>query len=96
MSAYFVAQIDIHDPKEYEVYEEGFDQVFSNYDGQVVCVDDQPSVLEGAWSRTRIVIIRFRDEDEARRGYGSDEYTKLVHHHHRALKADIILTKGRD
>jgi uncharacterized protein (DUF1330 family) len=96
MSCYFVAQIDIHDPQEYKLYEDGFDQIFSNYDGQVVVVDDQPSVLEGSWSRTRIVIIRFRTEDEARRWYGSDEYRKLIHYRYRASKADIILAKGRD
>lgn len=96
MSCYFIAQIDIHDPEEYALYEEGFDDIFSHYDGEVVVVDDQPSVLEGDWLRSRIVIIRFRDEEEAKRWYGSDEYRKLVRHRHRSSKADIILAKGRN
>ena len=95
MSCYFVAQISIHDPGEYERYLEGFDEVFEKYDGEVVAVDDHPSVLEGHWDRTRIVLIRFPSEEEARRWYDSPEYQEIVQHRWRASKADVILVTGR-
>ncbi len=47
MSTYFIAQIKIHDPDEYEKYLDGFDEVFSKYDAEVVLVDDNPELLEG-------------------------------------------------
>jgi uncharacterized protein (DUF1330 family) len=96
MSCYFAAQIKIHDPQEYRRYLDGFDQVFVNYDGQVVAVDDGPVILEGEWPYTRAVVIRFPDEDEARRWYESPEYQRLAVHRVNASDADVILVHGRD
>ena len=96
MSSYFVAHIIIHDPERYESYLQGFDEVFSSYDGEVICVDDNPEVLEGECAYTRIVMIRFRNRDEARRWYESPEYQRLAEHRHAASSANIVLAKGRD
>jgi uncharacterized protein (DUF1330 family) len=96
MSSYFIAQIKIHDWEEYEKYLEGYDEVFSKYKGQVLVVDDSPTVLEGKWSYTRTVVIRFPDETEFRRWYESPEYQELVQHRWQASQADIILVKGRN
>jgi uncharacterized protein (DUF1330 family) len=95
MSCYFIAHISINDPETYQKYLDGFDEVFKNYQGQVIMVDDEPSVLEGEWNHTRIVMIRFPDETEARRWYESPEYQELVQYRWQAADADIILTKGR-
>lgn len=96
MSCYFIAQIDIHDQAEYEKYLEGFDEVFGQFQGKVVTVDDDPVVLEGAWPYTRTVLIRFPDETEARRWYDSPGYRELVKRRHRAAKANIVLVEGDD
>jgi uncharacterized protein (DUF1330 family) len=71
MSSYFVALIDIHDTAGYERYLAGFDAVFANFGGKVVCVEDQPRVLEGEWPAARTVIIRFPGDAELRRWYES-------------------------
>ncbi len=96
MSCYFIAQISIHDERQYRQYEDGFDDIFAKYDGKVLLVDDSPTVLEGTWPHSRVVLIRFPDEREARRWYDSDEYQMLAMHRRRASQADIILAKGRD
>ena len=96
MSCYFIAQIRIHDPQEYQRYLDGFDEVFSQYRGQVVAVDDGPAVLEGHWPYTRAVVIRFPSEEEARRWYESPEYQRLASHRVNASDAHIILVHGRD
>lgn len=96
MSCYFVAQIRIHDPQEYQRYLDGFDQIFADYRGKVVAVDDSPTVLEGNWPYTRAVVIRFPNEDEAKRWYESPKYQSLAEHRISASDADIILVHGRD
>jgi uncharacterized protein (DUF1330 family) len=96
VSCYFIAQIRIHDREEYRLYEEGFDEIFAKYNGEVIAVDDHPPVLEGAWPYTRAVMIRFPNESEARRWYDSTEYQTLAQHRLQASNADIILVKGRD
>ena len=96
VSSYFIARIKIHDPKEYEKYLKGFDGVFSDYDGEMLVVDDNPELLEGEWAHSRIVVIRFPTKEEAKRWYESAEYQELAQHRFTASKADTVLAKGRD
>jgi uncharacterized protein (DUF1330 family) len=93
MSCYFVAQIKINDREEYKKYEDGFDEIFAGYKGMVVLVDEDPVVLEGSWPYTRTVLIRFPDEEEARRWYESSEYRKLAQHRLKAAECNIVLVK---
>jgi uncharacterized protein (DUF1330 family) len=52
-------------------------------------------VLEGEWPYTRTVVLRFADENEAKRWYESDEYQALAQYRFRASRATLILAKGR-
>lgn len=96
MSCYLIAQININDPAEYQKYIDGYDEIFSKYKGIVVAVDEEPRVLEGEWPYTRTVLIRFPNQEEAERWYGSAEYQELVQHRHRSSDANIVLvTRGK-
>ena len=59
MACYFIAQINIHDQVEYQKYLDGFDEVLDGYEGSVVAVDDDVTVLEGKWPFRRTVVIQF-------------------------------------
>ena len=96
MSCYFVARIAIHDRAGYGIYEDGFDDVFAPYHGEVLAVDDAPELLEGEWNATRMVLIRFPSRQECRRWYDSPEYQKLARHRWNSSHADILLVHGRD
>ncbi len=96
MSTYFIAQIKIHDHEKYQRYLDGADAVLARHSGDVVVVDDSPTILEGKWPYTRTVVIRFRNEDDAKRWYESGEYQDLVRYRHQASEANIILVQGRD
>lgn len=96
MSCYFLAQINIHDAREYQKYLDGYDSVFENFNGDVVAVDESPNILEGEWPYERTVLIRFPDEGEARRWYDSPEYRELVEYRHRGSSANVVLVEGRD
>jgi hypothetical protein len=47
MTAYVMAQINIHDRSRYAEYEAGFMAVFAQYEGTMLSVDEAPEVLEG-------------------------------------------------
>ena len=96
MCSFFIAQIKIHDWDEYEKYLEGYDRIFRKYNGEVLAVEDSPTVLEGTWPYTRTVVIRFPSQAETMRWYESAEYQQLAKHRHKASKADVILVKGRN
>lgn len=94
MSIYLIAQIEIHDRDEYNQYEAGFLEIFSKYKGELLVVEESPTVLEGEWPYTRTVLIRFPDEKEAMRWYKSDEYQMLAQHRFKSSRANLILAKG--
>ena len=95
MSTYFIARITIHDPATYQRYLDGFDAAFEGHGGEVVAVDDEPAVLEGTWSCTRTVLIRFPEVDAARAWYDSPAYQELARIRQAAASADIVLVEGR-
>ena len=57
MSVYIIARFKIHDRSEYDTYSAGFSEVFQKFDGKMLSIDEDPTVLAGAWNDTRSVII---------------------------------------
>jgi uncharacterized protein (DUF1330 family) len=94
ISCYFVAQIQIHDENEYKKYLDKVDEVFKNFKGKYLVVDENPTVLEGEWLYGRMIIIQFPDENEFRRWYESPEYKAILKHRLKAAKCDTLLVKG--
>lgn len=94
MSIYVVAQIRIHDRAEYAKYEGGFMEIFSQHGGEMLAVDESPTVLEGQWSHTRTVIIKFDDKSAVDAWYHSESYQRLAEHRWAASVADIALIQG--
>ena len=47
MPVYLIAQITIHDRSSYDKYDDGFFEVWEKYDGEVLSVDEAPTILDG-------------------------------------------------
>ena len=94
MSVYLIAQINIHNRDRCGQYEAGFMEIFSQYGGEMLAVDETPTVLEGQWSHTRTVLIRFVDTVSADAWYKSDAYQELARHRWEASVADVALLQG--
>lgn len=91
MPVYIVASIAVSDWSEYEKYQAGFMDVFSRYKGEVLAVSDAPVVVEGEWPYTRAVVLRFPDQEEARRWYESPEYVAISKHRHAGSSASSVI-----
>ena len=94
MSTFIVAQITIRDREEYSKYESGFLEIFSNYSGRILSVDEDPEILEGGWPHTRTVLIEFPSNNDAKAWYESDEYQALAEHRFASSEANIVLIRG--
>jgi|TARA_B100000524_G_C23472017_1_gene306494 uncharacterized protein (DUF1330 family) len=94
MSVYLIAQINIHDRDRYGQYEAGFMEIFAQYGGEMLAVEESPTVLEGQWPYTRTVLIRFADKAEADAWYKSDAYQELACHRWEASVADVAVLQG--
>jgi uncharacterized protein (DUF1330 family) len=91
MSVYFIAELRVHDQAAYQRYLDDFDDAFEGTGGEVVLVDESPTVLEGSWPYTRVVLIRFPDEASLRSWYNSDAYRRLRAIRQRAADGRIII-----
>lgn len=94
MSFYLIGQIDIIDRAGYQNYEAGFGEIFSQYGGSVLAVDEQPKLLEGSWPYTRTVLIEFPSEADAMAWYQSDAYQTLAKHRFASSSANIVGLTG--
>jgi len=94
MPVYVVAELTITDRAEYARYEAGFMPIWQQYRGELLAVDEQPTVLEGEWRHTRTVLLRFPDAAEAERWYRSPEYQALAQHRWQASHANVALLSG--
>lgn len=94
MTHYFVAQIRINDPVEYEKYLEKFDEIFSRYHGEYLAIDESPVVLEGNWNYTKSVLVKFKNKPDFDDWYFCDDYQRILKHRLNSSKCDTILVKG--
>ena len=95
MSAYMVAQIDIHDPDGYQAYLAGFMPIFERYGGELLATSKgETEVIEGAWAHPRTVIMKFPSLDHARRWHADPDYQALAEHRHRSARANLVLVEG--
>ena len=51
---YIIALINIEDRETYARYEAGFGDIFAQYSGRMLAVDETAEVIEGEWPYTRI------------------------------------------
>ena len=96
MSVYLIVQITIADREEYALYEAGFMEVFMKHGGTMLSVDESPTVIEGDWTASRSVLIRFPSDDAAMNWYNSPEYQNLAKHRFKASTGNCILVQGFD
>jgi uncharacterized protein (DUF1330 family) len=96
MKHYFVAQIKINDPEEYEKYLEHFDEIFSRYNGEYLAIDEAPALLEGKWNYTKSVLIRFNSSKDFEEWYYSEDYQKILKYRLSSSDCDTILLEGLD
>jgi uncharacterized protein (DUF1330 family) len=94
MTHFFVAQIKINDPVEYDKYLERFDEIFSRYKGEYLAIDESPTLLEGNWNYTKSVLIKFNSKKDFEDWYYSKEYQTILKHRLNAAKCDTILLEG--
>jgi uncharacterized protein (DUF1330 family) len=97
MSAYMIAQIDVHDMQEYQKYLAGFMDIFERHGGELIVVSSNDTeVIEGEWAYPRTVLMKFPSLDAAHAWHDDPDYQALVLHRHKAAKTNLVLVEGLD
>ena len=95
MSVYLVAQLNIHDRATYAKYGSAFMDIFTQYEGKLLSVEETPKVLEGEWGYVRTVLLEFPSEERAHAWYESKEYQAIAEYRRVASTANLVLIRGR-
>ena len=94
MSVYFIANIRIKDEAAYAKYVANSDRVFAQYKGKYLTVDNNPTVLEGNWPYTRLVLIEFPDKRALMAWYQSDAYQEILKYRLEGADCDTIVVES--
>jgi uncharacterized protein (DUF1330 family) len=75
---YFLAEVDVASPSEYEAYRTRVLPIVEKYGGRFLVRGGSPTVIEGDRFEARVIIIEFESTDQAMTWYNSPEYQAIV------------------
>ncbi len=96
MTAYVIAQLDVHDPEEFGKYLAGFGPIFKRHGGEVIGRSPEAEIVEGEWALPRTIIMRFPTTDDARRWIADPEYKVICEHRYRSARTNLVIVEGVD
>lgn len=96
MTVYILSRLTIHDRTEYQKYEDQFDQIFDNFEGRLLSVDEEPLVLAGEWEATRSVLIEFPTQKAAFEWMTSEAYQAISKYRDAASSISSIMVRSSD
>ena len=96
MSAYLIANVDVHDPDAYQAYRSRTGAIVERHGGRFIVRGGKIHHLEGQdWAR-RLVIIKFPDLDAAKGFYDSPEYQEVIPLRTNVSDGALLIVEGSD
>jgi uncharacterized protein (DUF1330 family) len=93
--AYWVARVDVHDPEAYKGYVAANAAAFAKFGARFLVRGGRFEVVEGT-SRSRNVVLEFKDYDTAVACYHSPEYAAAKALREPVSVADLLIIEGYD
>jgi uncharacterized protein (DUF1330 family) len=94
MAAYVLVDIDVHDGATYEEYKKAGAPTIIAYGGKPLARGGKSEVMEGTWKPKRLVLLEFKDMQEAKRWWDSPEYTEAKKLRHKSARANVVFFEG--
>lgn len=77
-AAYFIIEVDIHDPEGIKPYQQQVEQTFLPFGGKRLVLGGAVDPLEGEAPRGRIVIVQFPSMQRAQAWHESPAYQAII------------------
>ncbi len=94
MSAYVIANVDIHDPERYAEYVKLTPATIAPFGGRFIVRGGKAERLEGDAAVNRVVVLEFDTWDQAKAWYDSENYRAARAVRQSASVASLILVQG--
>jgi uncharacterized protein (DUF1330 family) len=94
MAAYVIADVQVHDPTEYQKYSAGIPALIEKHGGEILVRGGACVALEGEWHPSRLVIFRFPNMEAVRAFYDDPAYQPLIKQRQRSADANLLAIEG--
>jgi uncharacterized protein (DUF1330 family) len=96
MTAYVIAQIDLHDEETYAKYTAQTPGTVADHGGRFIVRGGRWESLEGSESGPRVVVIEFPSFEVAQGWYNSEAYQAILPLRQAASTGSVFLVDGGD
>ena len=93
--AYWIARVDVYDAEAYKAYVAANAEPFAKYGARFLVRGGASERMEGG-SRSRNVVIEFKDMETALACYRSPEYQRALALRLPVSRADLVIVEGYD
>jgi len=94
MTVYAIAQISITDRDSYNSYQARFMEIFGRFKGTLLAADADPEVIEGDWTREKVILMSFPDTQSFRQWAQSPEYQNISIDRKAGSEGIVLLVQG--
>jgi uncharacterized protein (DUF1330 family) len=94
MTVYVIVQLKMINRAAYDRYQARFFDVFKKFNGRLLSADENPTILEGAWDRDKLVLMSFPDEAAFQAWANSPEYLEISKDRKAGAEGVVLLAKG--
>lgn len=94
MSAYFIVDIEVLEPADYEVYRDKVPPTIAAYGGKYLTRGGRVVPIEGDWMPKRFVILEFPSVAQFKNWYDSPEYQAVLPIRLRTTKSRAFVIEG--
>lgn len=91
MPSFFLAEIEVLDPKKYQEYVDRASEIVQNYGGVYVIRSGSITPVSGDWAPRRLVLIRFNSKTDMQMCFGSEEYIEIKHLREQSTKSRAVI-----
>lgn len=93
MPAYFVIELDIHDPGGFDEYARAVSGLLPMFGARYLVRRQPVEVLEGEWQPKRLTVVEFPSKARAKEFYASREFRDIMAIRHRSAKTNLVLVE---
>ena len=94
MSAYLIVDITVRDEKRYADYRARVTEQITRYGGEYLVRGGKLERLEGDWSPSRVVVVRFESLAAAKKWWESEDYAELKAIRQATTDTNMIVVEG--
>lgn len=92
--AYFVIEVDIHDPEGMKPYQVRVEETFKAFGGRRIVAGGYSDALEGVAPKGKVVIVQFPSLEAAHAWHESPDYQAILFHRQASAESRSYLVEG--